>query len=54
MSYEESDDLDALARALRKRRGRRTANSDALRGLVALATNAPDLQERLAVELENS
>jgi hypothetical protein len=39
---------------LRKRRGRRTANSDVLRGLVALATNAPDLQERLAVELESS
>lgn len=54
LSYDESDDLDGVARALRKRRGRSTANSDVLRGLVALAKDDPDLQQRLATELESS
>lgn len=54
LSYDESDDLDAVARALRKRRGRSTANSDVLRGLVALAKQDPELQQRLAGELMSS
>lgn len=54
LSYDESDDLDGVARALRKRRGRSTANSDVLRGLVALAKEDPELQQRLARELESS
>ena len=52
LSYDESDDLDALARALRKRRGRATASSAVLRGLVALAEADPELQQRLAAEIE--
>lgn len=54
LSYDESDDLDSLARALRKRRGRSTASSDVLRGLVALAKDDPELQRRLAAEIESS
>lgn len=54
LSYNESDDLEDLARALRTRRGRSTANSDVLRRLVALAKDNPDLQQCLAVELESS
>lgn len=54
MSYDESDQLDTVARALRKRRGRSTASSDVLRGLVALAKEDPELQQRLARELESS
>lgn len=54
MSYEESDALDALTHALRKRRGRSTANSDVLRGLVVLATNDPGLQQRLGVFLAST
>lgn len=54
MSYDESDNLDTVARALRKRRGRSTASSDVLRGLVALAKEDPELQQRLARELGSS
>lgn len=52
LSYDESDDLDTVARSMRKKLGRTVASAEVLRGLVAEVRNDPELLDRLTKRLD--
>lgn len=54
LSYDESDELDTLARQLRKDAGRSVASAEVLRGLISEAAADDDLLHRLRARLVSS